>query len=162
MGDYISYIASQRQTVATYTYGNTSWGDMLTNYNGTTITYDAIGNPLKWRNAVGLTWDARQLQRVDLSTNSYVNYTYNSDGIRTSRSYVNFNTQYSEERNYILDGNKIIQEDITISTITALTNATLYYLYDVSGEEKKNLTVEDLMKKFSEVGGHFSDRAILG
>ncbi len=35
-------------------------------------------------------------------------------------------------------------------------------VYDVSGEEKKNLTVEDLMKKFSEVGGHFSDRAILG
>lgn len=34
-------------------------------------------------------------------------------------------------------------------------------VYDVSGEEKKNLTVEDLMKKFSEVGGHFSDRAIL-
>ena len=32
----------------------------------------------------------------------------------------------------------------------------------ISGEEKKNLTVEDLMKKFSEVGGHFSDRAILG
>lgn len=35
-------------------------------------------------------------------------------------------------------------------------------VYDVSGEEKKNLTVEDLMKKFSEVGGNFSDRAILG
>ena len=35
-------------------------------------------------------------------------------------------------------------------------------VYDVSGEEKKNHTVEDLMKKFSEVGGHFSDRAILG
>ncbi|MBR5309874.1 MAG: ABC transporter ATP-binding protein [Oscillospiraceae bacterium] len=35
-------------------------------------------------------------------------------------------------------------------------------VYDVSGEEKKNLTVEDLMKKFSEIGGHFSDRAILG
>ena len=35
-------------------------------------------------------------------------------------------------------------------------------VYDVSGEEKKNLTVEDIMKKFSEVGGHFSDRAILG
>lgn len=35
-------------------------------------------------------------------------------------------------------------------------------VYDVSGEEKKKLTVEDLMKKFSEVGGSFSDRAILG
>ncbi len=36
-------------------------------------------------------------------------------------------------------------------------------IYDVSGEEKKNLTVEDLMKKFSEAGGAgLSDRAILG
>ena len=35
-------------------------------------------------------------------------------------------------------------------------------VYDVRGEEKKNLTVEDLMKKFGEVGGHFTDRAILG
>ncbi len=36
-------------------------------------------------------------------------------------------------------------------------------IYDVSGEEKKNLTVEDLMKKFSEAGGSgLSDRAILG
>ena len=39
----------------------------------------------------------------------------------------------SETRNYVLDGTRIIQEDITISTITSLTNATLYYLYDASG-----------------------------
>ena len=133
-GDYINYLASQKQTVATYTYGNTSWGDMLTNYNGTAITYDAIGNPTKWRNAVGLTWEARELQRTDLATGAYVDYTYNSDGIRTSRSYLYSGAHYSENRKYILDGTKIIQEDITISTITALTNATLYYLYDVSGE----------------------------
>ncbi len=36
-------------------------------------------------------------------------------------------------------------------------------IYDVSGEEKQNLTVADLMKKFSEAGGgSLSDRAILG
>ena len=117
-----------------YAYGNSTWGDLLTSYNGTSITYDEIGNPANWRNAVGLTWEARELQRTDLATNSYVNYTYNSDGIRTSRSYVNSNIKYRDDRTYVLDGTKIIQEDIKISTITATTNATLYYLYDVSGE----------------------------
>ena len=37
-------------------------------------------------------------------------------------------------------------------------------IFDVSGEEKKNLTVEDLLRKFSENSGEaFSDdRAMLG
>lgn len=35
-------------------------------------------------------------------------------------------------------------------------------VFDVKGEEKKNLTVEDLLHKFSEVGGAVSDSAILG
>lgn len=30
----------------TYTYGDSSWGDLLTAYNGISITYDEIGNPL--------------------------------------------------------------------------------------------------------------------
>ncbi len=107
---------------------------MLTSYNGTSITYDAIGNPTNWRNAAGLTWEARELQRTDLATGAYVDYTYNSDGIRTSRAYVNANTKYREDRTYILDGSKIIQENIKIATITSTTNATLYYLYDTSGE----------------------------
>ena len=29
-----------------YTYGDSDWGDLLTGYDGKTITYDAIGNPL--------------------------------------------------------------------------------------------------------------------
>ena len=134
MADYTSYLADYKETYATYGYTNTTWGDLLTSYNGTSITYDAIGNPTKWRNAAGLTWEARELQRTDLATGAYVDYTYNSDGIRTSRSYLYSGAHYSENRKYSLDGTKIIQEDITISTITALTNATLYYLYDVSGE----------------------------
>ena len=35
-------------------------------------------------------------------------------------------------------------------------------IFDVKGEEKKKLTVEDLLHKFSEVGGSVSDSAILG
>lgn len=34
-------------------------------------------------------------------------------------------------------------------------------IYDVSGDEKKNLTVEDLLKKFSESDGTVSDRMLL-
>ena len=36
-------------------------------------------------------------------------------------------------------------------------------IYDVAGEEKKNLTVEDLLAKFAEAsGGHFAnDRMLL-
>ena len=33
------------------------WKDLLTSYNGNTITYDAIGNPLNWGSSLtDLTW----------------------------------------------------------------------------------------------------------
>ena len=35
---------------ATYGYSTGTWGDMLTSYNGNSITYDAIGNPLSYYN----------------------------------------------------------------------------------------------------------------
>ena len=53
-------LGAEVSTVA-YTYGNASWGDLLTKYGSTTITYDSIGNPTK----IGyydLTWQGRELQ----------------------------------------------------------------------------------------------------
>ena len=41
-----------------YTYGDATtdgtpaWKDLLTSYNGNTITYDAIGNPLNWGTSI--------------------------------------------------------------------------------------------------------------
>ena len=32
-----------------YTYDDEDWGDLLIAYNGEAITYDKIGNPLKYR-----------------------------------------------------------------------------------------------------------------
>ena len=40
----------------TYTYGDSSWKDKLTSYNGNSITYDAIGNPLSYYNGYSFTW----------------------------------------------------------------------------------------------------------
>ncbi len=107
---------------------------MLTDYNGTTITYDGVGNPLKWRNATALTWEKRELQKVTFSANSYAQYEYNSDGIRLSKSYINPSNYYREDRDYVLDGTKIIKEHIYVSTLAGITNTDVYYIYDASGD----------------------------
>ncbi len=120
--------------VTTYGYSTGFWGDMLTSYNGTTITYDGIGNPLNWRNATALTWEKRELQKVTFSANSYAQYEYNSDGIRLSKSYINPSNYYREDRDYVLDGTKIIKEHIYVSTLAGITNTDIYYVYDASGD----------------------------
>ena len=109
-------------STTTYGYSTSGWKDLLTNYNGTTITYDAIGNPLKWRNATSMTWDKRALQSMTLSDGTAVSFQHNADGIRTQK------TVGSTTHSYVLDGTNIQSE-----TVTGASNYTLYYIYDVSG-----------------------------
>ena len=98
-------------TKITYAYGDEHWHDLLTAYNGQTITYDAQGNPLKYRGHT-LTWEkGRQLKTFDGNT-----YTYNANGIRTSK------TVNTGKHEYILDGTKILRE--------TWGNNTLVPLYD--------------------------------
>ena len=45
-----------------FSYGNTTWKDLLTKINQTSISYDNIGNPLNWTNGRTFTWqNGRQL-----------------------------------------------------------------------------------------------------
>ena len=84
-----------------YTYDST-WKDLLTSYNGQSITYDKQGNPTNYLGHA-LTWEkGRQLKSFDGHT-----YIYNADGIRTSK------TINGIEHNYILDGIKILKESWT-------------------------------------------------
>lgn len=49
-----------------YSYENSTWKDLATSIKGYTITYDAIGNPLKWTDNRTLTWEnGRQLKSVN-------------------------------------------------------------------------------------------------
>lgn len=68
-----------------YAYNNDNWGDLLTSYDGSTITYDEIGNPLNdgtWE----YTWEhGRQLASMTDGTVT-VDYEYNADGIRTRKT----------------------------------------------------------------------------
>ncbi len=91
---------------------------MLTNYNGTAITYDGIGNPLNWRNATSLTWQGRRLTAMVVNGTA-MSFEYNSDGIRQSKTYGNTTV------NYITDGSKIIAEN--------RDGTYIYYVYDEKG-----------------------------
>ncbi len=92
----------------TYTY-DCPWNDLLTSYDGQSIIYDAQGNPLSYLGHT-LTWEkGRQLKSYDSNT-----YTYNANGIRTSKT-VNGITH-----TYRLDGAKILKETWGDNTITTL------------------------------------------
>ena len=72
--------------VNTYGYDDANWGDKLTRYNGETITYDEIGNPLSYRDGMEMTWlNGRKLTTLQ-SGNDSISYKYDSNGVRTSKT----------------------------------------------------------------------------
>ena len=77
----------------TYTYGDANWRDKLTAVNGSTIRYDAIGNPLSdgtWT----YTWqNGRQLQKMQKSGVTAV--VYNADGLRVQKAVNGVATKYT-------------------------------------------------------------------
>ena len=95
--DNYGNIKSKNGTV--YTYGNSSWKDLLTKVGNQEISYDNQGNPINYLGHT-LTWEkGRQLKSFD-----NIQYSYNANGIRTSKT-VNGTTH-----NYILGGTKILRE----------------------------------------------------
>ena len=89
-------------TTNTYTYGDSNWKDKLTSYNGNTISYDQIGNPLSYRNGWNFTWQkGRQLASAANGSTS-ISYTYNNDGYRTSKTVNGTTTDYTLEGDRVL------------------------------------------------------------
>ena len=78
----------------TYTYGDANWRDKLTAVNGSTICYDAIGNPLNdgtWT----YTWqNGRQLQKMQ-KAGVTVEFVYNADGLRVQKTVNGVATKYT-------------------------------------------------------------------
>ena len=107
---------------------------MLTNYNGTSITYDAAGNPLNWRNANVIEWlenAGKQMSLIYQAGKGVYMYEYNFDGIRTKKTLYQddaFTLIYESE--YILNGTTIIQEKRTYGDGSVVI---LDFLYDDSG-----------------------------
>ena len=73
------------------------WKDLLTSYNGNTITYDAIGNPLNWGTSItNMTWNnGRRLTSLKNGA-SVIQYGYDESGLRT-RKYTGTYTVYDRD-----------------------------------------------------------------
>ena len=78
----------------TYEYGDANWRDKLTAVNGSTIRYDAIGNPLNdgtWT----YTWqNGRQLQKMQ-KAGVTAEFVYNADGLRVQKTVNGVVTKYT-------------------------------------------------------------------
>ena len=98
----------------TYVYDET-WKDKLISYNGQTITYDAVGNPINYMGNA-LTWTMGR----QLASFGNISYTYNDGGIRTSKTANGVTTKF------YLDGTNIIEQSDGTTT--------LYFFYDSVGE----------------------------
>ncbi|MBV7273351.1 carbohydrate binding domain-containing protein [Clostridium sp. PL3] len=101
-----------------YVYGDSNWKDKLTSYNGKTITYDAIGNPLTYDGWTSNWEEGRQLASMS-KTGINISYKYNDDGVRTEKNINGVVTKYH------LNGDNVTYED----------NGTdkIHYTYDSSG-----------------------------
>lgn len=92
----------------TYTYGDSEWKDLLTAYNGNAITYDEIGNPLTYYNGTKFTWTmGRRLESATRSDGTKVSYTYNAEGLLTSKTVGRYKLDYfwnGDKLTYQTDG----------------------------------------------------------
>ena len=105
----------------TYTYGDLTWKDLLTAFDGNSISYDAIGNPTSYYNGTrwNFTWaNGRSLATASDGTNS-LSFAYDAGGLRTSKT-VNGTTY-----RYYYAGGKLMR-------MTWGTN-TIDFFYDANG-----------------------------
>jgi len=104
-----------------YSYTDSQWGDLLTSYNGSTITYDAMGNPTSYLGKT-LTWEGKQLTGYSHGSTS-ISYAYNEDGLRLQKIVNNETTEYCYNGS-VLIGMKVG---------TGNTAKILRFSYDASG-----------------------------
>ena len=111
----------------TYTYGDSDWLDLLTAFDGQSITYDGAGNPLSYYNGsrYTMTWqNGRQLASATVGGKTY-SYEYNSNGIRTRKT--NYDGGYTEY--YVVEGMPVAEQRFKSN---GTKQYILRYLYDES------------------------------
>ena len=127
-----------------YTYGDSNWKDKLTGWNGQSFTYDAIGNPLSYRDGMSFTWEnGRQLAGVTKS-GVVISYTYDSSGTRNSKTVGGVTTWYTLAGSqvekattgsdcvlyfYDADG-----APVSFRTVIGNTTADYYYVKNLQGD----------------------------
>ncbi|MBO7254124.1 MAG: hypothetical protein J6V36_02350, partial [Clostridia bacterium] len=126
-----------------YTYGNSNWKDLLTNYQvldsentvikNKNFNFNSAGNHLGSVSMSTLAYDDADMLWEYGCGDEYVHCYYNSDGIRIKKIIYHVDWEYIITIEYILDGSTIIGEKRTRTGENPMTE-TLYYIYDDKGE----------------------------
>ena len=124
--------------IFSYEY-NKPWKDELTSYNGESIEHDEIGNPTSYRGWT-MQWQGRRLAGAEKDGTS-LNFTYDSEGVRTSK------TVGSTTTKYLLNGTQILAQKTGSTTLSFFydqqgnrvgmadgKNNFYYYIYNVQGD----------------------------
>ena len=135
--------------VKTYGYTDSTWGDLLTSFNGQTITYDEIGNPLQYRDGMSFTWaKGRQLQGIT-KDGLNASYTYDENGLRISKTVngittkifrtngqpVGMNMSDGKDVTFILDGDgNVYGVHYDHYSFDQLCSATYYFAFNAQGD----------------------------
>ncbi|MGM9668234.1 MAG: hypothetical protein ACI3VZ_00565 [Faecousia sp.] len=119
----------------TYTYGNASWADLLTAYNGHAIAYEGqtltsetsatgtvvSGNPVSYYNGTrwNFTWEGSRRLTSASSGGNTISFTYDVNGLRTSK------TVNGTLHTYYYAGGRLLRE--------TYGNNILDFAYDANG-----------------------------
>ena len=110
------------QSTIYYGYGNAQWGDLLTTYNGTPITYDTVGNPT-YDGTWNYTWIHGRKLVTMYKNGTTCSFSYDANGMRNRRTVITSNgtTTY----NYTYSGSQL--------THMTIGGYTLHFYYDANG-----------------------------
>ncbi len=114
------------QDTVTYGYTDSQWGDKLTSYNGSTITYDSMGNPTSYLGKT-LSWEGKQLKQVNMTVagaNVQLQYDYDENGLRMQKQYSVFGA--TNTTSYYYNGSVLIGMETE-------QGAIMRFSYDASG-----------------------------
>ena len=138
-------LGTVQQTVS-YTYGDSSWKDKLTAYNGQTFTYDTIGN-VKTAEGWTYTWNrGRQLVSIKKGTAGTAgyeehNFDYDHKGRCIGRTYVYYDTSRSKNvwrgYSYTWEGDRLVHlvtSNRVGDTGNYTTDETMHFHYDAQGK----------------------------
>ena len=109
----------QEKAETEYAYADENFTDLLTSYNGNEITYDEIGNPIRYHNGMEFGWTGKQLHSVHKSGTS-IAYQYDADGLRIGKQVDGKRTEFVWENGNLVA--EIREEGI------------LWYMHDVNGD----------------------------
>ena len=145
----ITSVTQNGTVIKTYGYTNSSWSDLLTSFNGQTITYDEIGNPLQYRDGMSFTWaKGRQLQSVT-KDGLTASYTYDENGLRLSKTVngvttnifrtngqmVGMNSSDGKDMTFMLDGNgNVYGVHYDHYSSNQPKSETYYFAYNAQGD----------------------------